>query len=288
MQRRTACLAPFAALATATVPGPARALMAGTTPDSPRTRLDPLRPDSPHACVAGITGRGGIYSGVCITRRHVLTAGHVGAQAGELLVYLNVDRDLSHRLAVRQMWRHPALDQGFDAQRPVGDLAVLELAGEIPPGIALPPLATTPVHEGLQLELAGHGSSGHGDGGPLVAAHPALRRRGANVVEAVLRSTDSARVPLIYLFRFDAPGSRGSLGNAVETGLASGDSGGPAFVIEGGRPALAGINTFVRTTSPKTRPDYRFGTLGGGQALAGHAGWLLSVLGRGTWPGLEG
>lgn len=262
--------------------------MAGTVPDSPRARLDAVRPDSPYGCVAGVTGRGGIYSGVCITRRHVLTAGHVGAQAGELQVYLNIGRDLSHRLAVRRLWRHPALDQGFDAQRPVGDLAVLELADDVPPGVALPPLATAPVQEGLRLELVGHGSSGNGDGGPLVAAHPALRRRGANVVDAVLRSTDTARVPLIYLFRFDAPGSPASLGNDVETGLASGDSGGPAFVVERGRLALVGINTFVRTTSPKMRPDYRFGTLGGGQAVAGHAGWLLSVLGRGTWPGLEG
>lgn len=288
MQRRTAVLAPVALLAASTVAGPARALMSGTAPDSPRARLDPVRPDSPFACVAGITGGGGIYSGVCITRRHVLTAGHVGAQAGELMVYLNVDRDLSHRLAVRRMWRHPALEQGFDPQRPVGDLAVLELADDVPGVVALPPLAATPVHEGMRLELVGHGSSGPGDGRQLVAAHPALRRRGANVVDAVLRSTDAARVPLIYLFRFDPPGSPGSLGNAVETGLASGDSGGPAFVMARGRPALAGINTFVRTTSPKTRPDYRFGTLGGGQALAGHAGWLRSVLGRGTWPGLEG
>lgn len=278
----------IAAAALALHAAPACALMAGRAPDSPRQRLDRLGADSPHACVASLMGLGGVYSAVCIAPNWALTAAHVSQPIDGVSLYLNLERDLSHRLPIRRIVRHPLAERGIDRRQPVGDLALLELAAPVPAAVALPPLATTPLAEGQRIELVGYGASGAGDGRVSVAANPALRRVGANRVDRVLRSDDAARRPLIYLFGFDAP-ERGaaSLGNAVETGLAGGDSGSPAFVREHGRLAVAGINTFVTGDGPGGKPRYTFGSVGGGQVLAGHRDWLLAVLGPGVWRGLD-
>lgn len=267
---------------------PARALMAGRAPDSPQRRLDPIGAASPHACVASLMGMGGVYSAVCIAPTFALTAAHVVQPIDGVSLYLNLERDLSHRIPIRRLVRHPAAERGLDPTRPAGDLAVLELAQEVPAAVALPPLAATPLAVGQRVELVGYGASGHGDGGASVAAHPALRRAGANRIERVVHGADGARLPLIYLFTFDAPTpGAASLGNAVETGLAGGDSGSPAFVRENGRLAVAGINTFVTTAAAGEKPRYTFGSVGGGQVLDSHRGWLRSVIGGGVWPGLD-
>lgn len=266
---------------------PARALMAGVAPDSPRRRLDAIVATSAHACVASVMSPRGVFSAVCISPTHALTAGHVAHAGDDLTLVLNVDRDLSHRMAVRRVMRHPLMARGLDPARPVGDLAVLELAQAIPAAVLLPPLATTPLSAGQRIELVGYGASGPGDRGLTVPANPALRRSGANRIGRVLLGTEPPHRPLIYMFSFDAPSAAPHrLGNLVETGLATGDSGSAAFVLENGRLALAGINSFVGTHAAGEKPRYTFGTASGGQVLASHREWLLSVLGSGVWAGL--
>lgn len=266
-------------------PWPAQALMAGRAPDSPVRRLDPNRADSPHACVASVMGKGGVYSAVCIAPRFALTAAHVVQDASDLRLYLNLGGDLTHRLSLRRIVRHPAYGRLGPEQRATADLAVLELAEPVPSGVRFPPLARTEAREGLRLELVGHGASGRGDQGLTVAANAALRRVGANRIDRLLRAGQGAGPALIYLFTFGGPGA---LPNHVEAGLASGDSGSPAFVQEDGRLAVFGINTFVTTTGPGDPADrFRFGALGGGQVLAPYRDWLRSVIGAGTWAGLD-
>jgi Trypsin-like peptidase domain len=278
-----------AAVAAACAAPPALALMAGAAPDSPLTRLDPNRIDSPFACVASLMG-GGCYSGVCIAPGFVLTAAHVAAKAKDLFVYLNLGADLSHRFAIRRVFTPPAPSRP-DPMRPVADLALLELDGSLPAGLTLPPLARGPARIGQRIELAAYGASGQGDRGVSLACNGALKRVGANRIDRILGSADAPTTPLLYFFRFDAAsgvrrdGLR-SLGNGVEAGLASGDSGSPAFVRENGRLALLGINSFVMRQGNSTAPLNGFGTIGGGQLLAAYRPWLLTVLGAGAWAGL--
>lgn len=265
---------------------PAFALMAGAPPDSPTLRLDSNRVDSPFGCVACLMG-GGAYSAVCIAPRFALTAGHVVHHPHDLSLYLNLGADFSHRFAIKRVASPPPHAQRDPAQ-PVGDVALVEIDGVFPDGLVLPPLAQTAAQEGLRIELAGYGASGTGDRGVSVGGNPVLRRVGANRIDRVLREKNTA-TPLLYYFTFDAVSASRhdaarSLGNGVETGLASGDSGSPAFVRENGRLALIGINSFV-IRSPGT-PANGFGTVSGGQALAAHKAWLLSELGSSAWPGL--
>ena len=264
----------------------AYALMAGAAPDTPSARLDANRADSPYACVASLMG-GGCYSAVCIAPHFVLTAAHVAAKAPELFLYLNLGRDLSHRYAIKRVATPPPPAQA-DPSLPVGDLALLEIDGRLPDGLPLPPLASTPAREGLRIELAGYGASGHGNRGVTVGSNPMLKRSGANRIDRLLRSDDARATPLLYYFGFDAatPRDGRSLGNGIEAGLASGDSGGPAFVRENGRLALLGINSFVVRSGSASAPANGFGTVGGGQVLVAHKAWLHSVLGEGVWAGL--
>jgi hypothetical protein len=282
VKRRDFCVA----AAAATVLPSARALMAGAAPDSPSARLDPNRADSAFACVASLMG-GGCYSAVCIAPRFVLTAAHVAAKAPDLFLYLNLGRDLSHRYTIKRVATPPAPAKP-DPSHPVGDLALLEIDGRLPEGLPLPPLAGTPAREGLRIELAAYGASGFGDRGVVtVGSNPMLKRIGANRIDRVWPGNDAGATPLLYYFGFDAParGAR-SLGNTVEAGLASGDSGSPAFVRENGRLALLGINSFVVRSAAPSATLNGFGTVGGGQVIAAHKAWLHSVLGDGGWAGL--
>jgi hypothetical protein len=283
MKRRT-----FTTAAASLAMPSAFALMAGAPPDSPTLRLDANRTDSPFACVASLMG-GGAYSAVCITPRFALTAAHVVHHPQDLSLVLNLGSDFSHRFALKRVL-FPPPPAKRDPALPIGDLALVEIEGTLPEGLVLPPLAQTAAQEGLRIDLAGYGASGTGDRGVSVGSNPVLKRVGANRIDRVLRSSeDGAAAPWLYYFSFDAATAPGkgvarSLGNGVETGLASGDSGGPAFVRENGHLALLGINTFVIRS--RDTPMNGFGTVGGGQVLAAHKAWLLSVLGPGAWPGL--
>ena len=274
------------AAATAVALPSASALMAGAAPDSPGARIDPNRADSPYACVASLMG-GGCYSAVCIAPQFVLTAAHVAAKAPDLFLYLNLGRDLSHRFTIKRVTTPPPPAKP-DPSRPVGDLALIEIDGRLPEGLPMPPLASTPARVGLRIELAAYGASGNGDRGVSVGSNPMLKRFGANRIDRVLQSDDANATPLLYYFGFDAANAHDgrSLGNRVEAGLASGDSGSPAFVREHGRLALLGINSFVIRSAAPSAPMNGFGTVGGGQVLAAHKAWLHSVLGDGVWAGL--
>ncbi|MEO8152737.1 MAG: trypsin-like serine protease [Rhizobacter sp.] len=286
MKRRSFIMHTAAAACASLALPSAFALMAGAAPDSPTLRLDPNRVDSPFACVASLMG-GGAYSAVCITPRFALTAAHVVQHPHDLSLYLNLGADFSHRFTIKRVAFPPPPAQRDPAQ-PVGDLALVEIDGQFPDGLVMPPFAQAAAQEGLRIELTGYGASGTGDHGVSVGSNPVLKRVGANRIDRVLRDKNTAAA-LLYYFSFDAVSASRrdagrSLGNTVETGLASGDSGSPAFVRENGRLALIGINSFV-IRSPGT-PANGFGTVSGGQVLAAHRAWLLSELGSSAWPGL--
>lgn len=263
-----------------TAPG-THALMSGALPDSPAARTDRGGTESPYAGVGSVTLHGQTFSGTLISPRHVLTAAHVVAtrQADEVRFNLISHGAISRSVNVTAIHVHPAYS-GFEPGRPAdGDLAILELGESVPAVYPRYRLLRQPLQRGMILLLAGFGASGHGDGSNAVAAHPAVRRSGANRVSQI-RPSLAGRAQAVYYFDFDGPepehdrfGDSG-LGNAVETSLAGGDSGSPAFVRDRrGMLWLAGVNSFRFGPAPS------FGNGGGGQVISVYAEWIDGILG---------
>jgi hypothetical protein len=264
-RRRLAAAACVLALA-----DPARALMAGAAPDSPEARVDANTPASPWtSAVAVLTPGGGIYSGVVVAPRFVLTASHVagGAAPAGITVQLN-HQSTPVLIGVTSVATFPT------ASFPYDDLSLITLASPVPDGVEILPIyrEVPPPHQ--LLTLVGYGASGHGDAGISVQRSASVKRTGRNVLDAVQKRIDgSGRQSLFFLYDFDGPTGTGvsggsSLGNDVETGVAGGDSGGPAYAEIGGQRWLLGINTVTFSSGAGKPVDFRFGTVGGGMLLS--------------------
>jgi len=248
----------------------ARALMAGAAPDSPEARIDANTPASPWtSAVALLTPGGGIYSGVVVAPRFVLTASHVAGGAAPA----GVTVQLNHQAAPVPIGA-TAITTFPSASFPYDDLSLITLASPVPEGVEILPIyrEAPPAHQ--LLTLVGYGASGNGDVGINVQRAAGVKRVGRNVLDDVQKRIDgSGRLSLFFLYDFDGPSGTGplggsSLGNAVETGVAGGDSGGPAYAEIGGRRWLLGINTVTFSSAAGTPVDFRFGTVGGGMLLS--------------------
>lgn len=257
----------------------AHALMAGSAPDSPEQRIDANTTSSPWTGVGSLSVKDGTFSAVVIGPRHVLTAAHVVKDAApeKIMFNLNYGGDLSHRIPTSAVFVHPDYT-GFtrnDITR--DDIAVVELSTDVPAGVAIYDLNTSQPKPRLILTLVGYGASGSGGQGVTVGGNPAIKRTGKNAVDGVVVDDEGSGVLEAYLYDFDSPDepSNGgpTLGNDVETTVASGDSGSPAFIESHGRWLLAGINTFqLGANAPK------FGSLGGGMLISAYAKWIQSIL----------
>lgn len=273
-RRRTVLRAGLAAAALAGPLRAANALMAGLPPDSPQARIDPNRPGSPWAGVGAVVIGDGAFGGVPLTSRHVLTAAHVVAGQAPAAIAWRINATATPR------WHAvAAVDAYPGAAYPYDDLAVLTLAepmGALVPTYALAP---SPPAIGSRIRLVGYGASGRGDAGPTVAGASDIKRVGDNVIDAMPATLDtSGRTAPFFLYDFDGPGGAGpmggrSLGNRIETCVAGGDSGSPAFVPSGdGQWLLAGINVLTAAGGPSTNGPLpptasTFGGLGGGLLL---------------------
>lgn len=257
------------------------ALMAGVEPDSPARRIDPNFASSSWACVGSVVVGGNPYSGVLITRRHVLTAAHVAGDPAQMQFVLNAGGDGSQQLAVKSVHRHPGW-KGFDPKRPTDDLAILELAEPAHGDITIHPLATGTFTRGRAFVAVGYGASGHGDAGVTVGASSHVKRVGSNQADAFVTDPANGRV-VGFLFDFDGPGSRNplggeGLGNERETTFATGDSGGPSFIRTASGWALFGINTFIFSFPDGSTKGSTFGTGGGGVVVTAYREWIEQVL----------
>lgn len=259
---------------------PTRALMVGDPPDSPMRRIDPNNAESPWSGVGSITGGGGVYTGTLVAPRVVITAAHVAPHdTTDLRFNLNIGGDLSHELRVKRSIRHPAF-RGFTHDAPPAfDLALLELAQPAPPEARSYPFFLATPKVDMPLTLVGYGASGGGSAGVVFASNAAIKRTGANAIERFVGVINETSMPLIYLFTFKRPTSpRKSAASASVSGLASGDSGSPAFVVANGQPWLLGVNTLTIRPPDATYPPFGFGTVCGGQVIAAHREWLASSL----------
>lgn len=261
-------IVPFvAALVAAGYCQPAYVMMAGASPDSPAARVDANTVASPFSGVGSVVVSGASFSGVVVAPRYVLTASHVAsAPATAIQFVLNFGGDHTQVIPALAVAIYPGA--GF----PYDDRALVELATPVPNGVAIYPLVRTPIATGQRITLVGYGASGNGDVGPTVAASSTVKRAGQNIVDAIQTTLDaSGRTSLFYIYDFDGPtgagaSGGGTLGNAVETVVAGGDSGGPAFIGSAGSYRLVGINTFQASSNGQP-VDNRFGTLGGGVLL---------------------
>ena len=280
-KRLRSLLPPCAAIAiaatAASAASPALALMAGALPDSPARRVDANTPASPWTSAVAVIVNGATYSGVVVAPRYVLTAAHVTGNLAPAAISVQINAQ-----ATPVKMQAVASETFPGAAFPHDDLALIELAAPVPASVRILPIYRQALARGQVLTLVGYGASGNGDIGATVAAAADVKRVGRNVLDAV-RDTlpGAARRSLFYLFDFDGPSGNGplggpSLGNAVETGFAAGDSGSPAYAIVGGRTWLIGIGNFVWGSSAVGA--YGFGTGGGGMLLSDprFIAWLVT------------
>jgi Trypsin len=271
---------------------PARAIMAGAAPDSAAARVDANVATSAFAGVAAVNVNGGTYSGVVIAPQYVLTAAHVAAAAGGNLAAFQVllnPGGTQWSTTVVSATLYPSYSFPYD------DLAILQLAAPVPAGVPIYPLYSGSLQTGLILVLAGYGQSGNGNVGPSTGTSTALKRTGKNTLDELTPTLDTSGLSSrFFVYDFDGPSGNGSLGgpslgNAIETIVAPGDSGGPSFVQVGANLQLLGINTFAAATLSNQSPTYTFGNVGGGIVAADprFACWLQSAT-QGTTPGASG
>jgi len=260
------------------------AIMAGAAPDTPAARVDPNTTTSPWAGVGSLASNGNIYSAAAIGTRYVLTAGHVakGANPASLTFTLNFGGDLTHTIAVAAIFPHPAF-VAFATPNLQHDIAILELAADIPAGVPIYAVHYAPVT--TALKLVGYGSSGQGNVGPAIGPDGAVKRVGENNADYFEADVDGSGHNAIFVYDFDglgAPNFVGNtgLGNANETCVASGDSGSPSFVNVGGVWKIAGVNTFVTTFAGGPTTASTFGTGGGGNLVWPYQSWIQSILSR--------
>jgi Trypsin-like peptidase domain len=243
------------------------ALMAGLPPDSPTARVDGNTAASPWNSAVSVLVNGQPFSGVVVAPQYVLTAAHVVGLSPPTALQVQINAGAPVLVGVTAVQKFPS------ASFPYDDLALLTLAAEAPAAVTIRPIYTTALPGPRAIELVGYGSSGAGNVGPTVSPQAAVKRRGRNVVDALADTVDtSGRTSRFYLFDFDGASGNGalgggSLGNSVETGLAGGDSGSPAFIEIDGQVWLFGLNNFTTLPAAGAQPDFRFGSVSGGIVL---------------------
>jgi hypothetical protein len=264
----------------------ARAIMAGALPDTPEARIDANTPGSPWAGVGSLRVGNGVYTAVAVDARHVLTAAHTtkGASPGSVRFQLNLGAGGSPQIDAAAIFVHPGF-VGFNTPDRQHDIAVVELTQDLPAGVPVYPLHFADVPARTVLTLVGYGASGHGDQGVSVGGSATVKRVGRNAADAFDPDFDGSGRKAVYYFDFDggtAPNKwgGGTLGNDVETSVAGGDSGSPAFVSVGGQWRVAGVNTFVAVLPDVPVAPSTFGSVGGGNLVWPYEAWIRDVLAR--------
>ena len=260
--------------------------MAGSAPDSAAARVDANVASSPFAGVVAVSISGATYSGVVIAPQYILTAGHVAAagSASAMQVILNAGAG-SWSTTVVKATTYPTFSFPYD------DLGILQLAEPVPAGTPIYPMYSGALQDGLVLLLAGYGASGNGNAGPTIGAAPSVKRTGRNTLDEFTATLDSSGLTSrFFVYDFDGPTGNGglgagTLGNASETMVAAGDSGGPSFIQVGSSLQVLGINTFAASPLANQAVTYTFGDIGGGIVAADprFAAWLQATT-AGTMP----
>jgi len=178
------------------------------------------------AVVTIIGSRGSFCTGSVIAQDLVLTAAHCVLPGADYKVIVPGETP-PRLLDVRRVASHPQFNvQNILAHRASADVALLQLASPLPPSKAPAPLGAPaiPILLGARLTIAGVGVTRRGDG-----------KSGGTIRAADLTVTGK---PGTLQIRLADP-----LANNVREGLGActGDSGAPAFEMQGGRAVIVGV-----------------------------------------------
>jgi secreted trypsin-like serine protease len=178
------------------------------------------------AVVTIIGSRGSFCTGSMIAQDLVLTAAHCVLPGADYKVILPGETP-PRLLDVERIASHPQFNvQNILAHRASADAALLQLASPLPPSKAPAPLGApaTPIQVGSRFTIAGVGVTRRGDG-----------KSGGTIRAADLSVTGK---PGTLQIRLADP-----LSNNTSEGLGActGDSGAPAFEMQGGRAVIVGV-----------------------------------------------
>jgi hypothetical protein len=254
-----------------------------------------------------------ICTGTAIDTFHVLTAAHcvdinndgnIDKKDGlrSITFHLNLDTDagtdaVDVSIAAVSWDIHPDYT-GFNRPSVNDDVAVITLGGSgVPASVPTYSVSTSAITAGTRLYMVGYGRSGDGVTGYTTNASFTIKRTGQNMADAFYGQDDAGRSAANEVFRYDFDSATGNgsmggptLGNAIETTLGGGDSGGPSFALCSGCNAglassytIVGVNTFTQgANAPK------FGSLGGGTNVGPYSSWILGPHGASGSTGSAG
>lgn len=222
-------------------PVPAGAVIGGAAVPA----SDPVAPQT-----VMVTGGQGFCTGAVLGERLVLTAAHCVEGAGRLavLVFGPGRQPVINEVAERRI--HPAYRRAdWQARRTAVDLAIVRTAQPIGHGARAATLAAGAVPAaGASIRLVGYGPAAEGDA------------RSAGVLRSAALTVTGR--PSTYQVRLTGP-------SGAVLGACTGDSGGPVFASQTGRPVVAGIVSW--TTGPGSA---RCGSLTGTVPVSPHRRWI--------------
>ena len=199
-----------------------------------------------------VSTRANLCTGTALTRDLVLTAGHCVAPAATYRVFL--PGMTPPGLPLNSVVVHPRYNpKDYASGRVTADVALLKVDGGLPAEIVPAALATPTVAPGDRFVIAGYGSTASGSD------------TGAGTARAaVLVATGKPGTLQIRLVDPDTRGERAGLGACI------GDSGGPAFVGNGGSYSVIGVVSW--STGPANTAGC--GGLTGVTPLTLHRAWI--------------
>lgn len=226
--------------------------------------------------VGKVTGSPFNGSGILISDRWVLTAGHVaiGKTGGTFTI-----GGTAH--TIQSTVTHP----GYRFPNNFSDLALLQLATPVSlvtPAVMLG-LASSQELLGLEAAWVGFGLGGNGLTG---AQSPLDHRAFTNVIDVF--GPAYGLTGTAFIADFDRPdGSTNANGSSptatrLEGNVTSGDSGGGVFITVGGIQYLVGVTSFTGGFSPGT--NSRYGSISGANDLQQFHHWIFDQTGIAAVP----
>ncbi|HUU31205.1 MAG TPA: trypsin-like serine protease [Phycisphaerae bacterium] len=298
-------------------------VVAGAPPDSPAARVDSNTTTSIFAGVGSVFadlggGSGYMGSGALVhgftpgkegVRNFIVTAAHVVDTNNDGIAdfapsavsfILNAGSNFSQEIVGKSITIHPNYS-GFNNPVLNDDIAVIELTANAALGIPIYNLSTVSSGVAEVITSAGYGKSGNAIAGYTIDASLSVKRVGKNQRDAVGYDDEGSGAYEVFYADFDGPtpstnvfnigssgfsaGIEGTLGNAVETMIGPGDSGGPSFLSDwdtheplvgtDGNLILLGINNFSATWIAAAP---HFGSIYGGMYIPAYAAWIDSVV----------
>jgi hypothetical protein len=231
--------------------------------------------------VGKVTGSGFSGSGVLISDRWVLTAGHVSQnkQAGGVFHVAGVEYQVESTIL------HPSFSLAGSSIS--YDLGLLHLAAPVTGVGAAEMLALSPPGSILGKEATWVGVGFTGTGLTGAQASPIELRAFTNLIE--FYGTQYGLTATSFVADFDNPAGTSNRQDSdpaptrLEGAVAPGDSGGGVFITENGVRRLVGITSYSGAVSPATS-NSKYGGLSGAVDLQQFYPWIFEQTGIAAVP----